>query len=108
MRPGWEAFGHRITITCKLVLQREHLYRRFFGTHTFFSLSHYRMTEFMTESALRAEQDAEFGYEIQPSGRLLQGEQLPPFKPRITGINGEEPEESGPFLPLWQMTPILP
>ena len=66
------------------------------------------MTEFMTESALRAEQDAEFGYEIQPSGRLLQGEQLPPFKPRITGINGEEPEESGPFLPLWQMTPILP
>lgn len=80
----------------------------FWHTHTVLTFHTYRMTDFMTESALRAEQDAEFGYEVQPSERLLQGEQLPPFNPIISGMNGEEPEGSGPFLPLWQMTPILP
>jgi class 3 adenylate cyclase len=60
------------------------------------------MTSFLSESALQVAQNKKF-----KSDRSLQD--APVFNERIWGLQGAaKPEGTGPYLPLWQITPTLP
>jgi hypothetical protein len=88
------------------------------------------MQSFLAESELRARQDAAFGIDnderrqlsaqqeealeaIRNPNRQLQDDPSS-FNPVIWGVHDDAdtdpvmPEGSGPFLPIWQMSPVLP
>jgi class 3 adenylate cyclase len=61
---------------------------------------------FVNEAALRERQDEEFRL-----GARRDLQEPPVFNKVIFGTEGESevrPEGSGPYLPLWQMTPVVP